>query len=148
MDIKIEVLEKDKDFLEEKLGEANTESRNLRKSIDNLKKTKYKSDESLEKLNEKVIMLENVVSTRDTEIYLISEKLDSFEASTASCKVFANETDGDVPTTSKCGDCDYDSQDESDMKKHMQSIHDCKCKLCNIVFINESFLKEHVKKRT
>ena len=50
MDIKSEVLEKDKDSLKQELDEANTESRNLKKNIDNLKKSKYKSDEFLEKL--------------------------------------------------------------------------------------------------
>ena len=124
----------------------------MRHNIDNLKKNEYKSDESIEQLNEKVIMLEKGVSTRDIEIDLFREKLGSFEAST-SCKVCASETDSeesrlneDVPTTSKCGDCDYDSQDESDMKKHMQSTHQCECKVCSIVFINAKLLTEHLKK--
>ena len=51
-----------------------------------------------------------------------------------------------VPTTSKCGECDYHSQDESDMKKHVQSSHECKCKVCSIVFSTELLLSEHVKK--
>ena len=40
MDIMSEVLEKDKDSLEHELDEANTESMNLKKNIDNLKKSK------------------------------------------------------------------------------------------------------------
>ena len=70
-----------------------------------------------------------------------------------SCKVCASETDSkdnimnaDVPTTSKCGECDYNSQDEGDMEKHMQSSHDFKCKVCSIVFSTEVLLSEHVKK--
>ena len=103
-------------------------------------------------------MLENVVSNRDMEVNLLGEKLDSFEASaspeaTTSCKVCAKETDSlasimnaDVPTTSKCDECDYHSQDESDMKKHVQSSHECKCKVCSIFFSTELLLSEHVKK--
>ena len=54
MDIKNVVLEKDKYSLEQE----------LRNNIDNLNKSKYKSNESIRELNEKVIMLENVVSKK------------------------------------------------------------------------------------
>ena len=83
MDIKNEVLEKDKYLLEQELEEAYSDSRELNKNIDNVKKSKYKSDESIEELNKKVLMLENVGSNRDTEIHLLREKFDSFEASTS-----------------------------------------------------------------
>lgn len=33
-------------------------------------------------------------------------------------------TDEDIPSTSKCGKCDYESDGESDMKVHMESHHE------------------------
>ena len=39
--------------------------------------------------------------------------------------------DEDKPSTSKCGKCEYESEDESDIEMHMKSSHEFNCNLCN-----------------
>jgi hypothetical protein len=42
----------------------------------------------------------------------------------------------DVPSTSKCGRCDYESDDEGDLRAHLESDHEegiFKCETCGLV---------------
>ena len=36
---------------------------------------------------------------------------------------------GDAPTTSKCGSCEYESDDENDLNKHVKINHGFVCKV-------------------
>ena len=41
------------------------------------------------------------------------------------------ESDEEIPSTSKCGKCDYASDDECDLKLHMESHHEIFCNICD-----------------
>ena len=51
---------------------------------------------------------------------------------------------GDAPTTSKCGSCEYESDDENDLYKHVKSNHGFVCKVCNLIYKNEVKFQTHV----
>ena len=56
-----------------------------------------------------------------------------------------NHKDDDLPSTSNCGNCDYKSDEESEMKLHIESNHSFKCKTCHKIFSSELSLKSHVE---
>ena len=49
----------------------------------------------------------------------------------------------DIPTTSKCGSCDFESDDEKDVKIHTKTTHDLVCKICELTFESEKKFKMH-----
>jgi uncharacterized protein (UPF0335 family) len=57
-----------------------------------------------------------------------------------------NQNDEDVPSTSKCGQCDYESEGESDLEKHVEVSHAqiIECKICNLVCKSEEKLENHM----
>ena len=51
--------------------------------------------------------------------------------------------DENMPSSSKCGKCDYESEDDSDLNTHMKSDHGIRCDLCSYVEENELDLEGH-----
>ena len=54
--------------------------------------------------------------------------------------------DEDIPSTSKCGQCEYESDEESDLQEHIKENHESLCKICGIACDGNSNLENHVKK--
>ena len=52
-------------------------------------------------------------------------------------------SDEDKPSTSKCGKCEYESEDESDIEMHMKSTHDFNCDLCSLQTDTKNKLETH-----
>ena len=55
--------------------------------------------------------------------------------------------DENVPSKSKCGRCDYESDDEGDLRAHMESDHEdeiFKCETCGLVCKTEEKLEKHM----
>ena len=171
--IKNESLSKEIVSLEDKLEDAFQECRNakdtndkveeishLRKTVEKVQCENKKLHEIQIDLEENVTMLENVVETRDLKIYSLEKKMRISEEETQcfTCKMcdvnirkksdlkkhIDECSDENLPSTSKCGTCDYQSDDDDDMRVHMKSKHDVLCKLCKYVCANEEDLKEHV----
>ena len=51
-----------------------------------------------------------------------------------------------MPSNSKCGQCEYESDGESDMMKHMLSKHALKCEECDFNSDNTHEMENHMKK--
>ena len=49
----------------------------------------------------------------------------------------------DLPTTSKCGTCEYKSDDENDLKTHIKSNHVIKCDLCSFEGESKYDMEDH-----
>ena len=165
IEIKCNQLEDDKTVLEDTLEEAYGDARDLRKNFkditeennrlkkaiaENLKlKNKFgNKDKVVEKhlttikeLTENVMILENTVVSRNSEIINLKEEIESIERVNMS----DNHKDDDLPSTSNCGNCDYKSDEESEMKLHIESNHSFKCKTCHKIFSSELSLKSHVE---
>ena len=120
-------------------------------------------------LQENVMMLENMLESRDLNIDSLKEKLKILEeniavAQISSCKKcdFDSKEENDLqkhtssqhtitedesmPSTSKCGECEYESDDETDLKIHMQSKHALLCQECDFNSDNTHEMKNHVRK--
>ena len=111
-------------------------------------------------LEENVTRLENVVETRDLKIDSLEEELKISEEQTEcfnckTCEVNIGTksdlkkhidgcSDENLPSTSKCGTCDYKSDGDDDMRVDMKSKHEVQCNLCRYVCDNEEDLNEHV----
>ena len=95
---------------------------------------------SIKESEESVLMLENIVKTRDLEILNLNQEMRNVEA-TNNCQnvtdknsekhAISEHVDEVMPSTSKCGKCDYESDEESDIKTHIESAHKFRCDLCD-----------------
>ena len=52
--------------------------------------------------------------------------------------------DETVPSTSKCGSCDFESDDEKNINMHVKSKHEFSCEICELTFQSEEKLKTHM----
>ena len=57
------------------------------------------------------------------------------------------ESDEDIPSTSKCGQCDQESDGESEMKTHLESHHELRCNICDFTCFDKSDLENHIEKK-
>ena len=92
---------------------------------------KYK----LEASEQNIIDLRCIIEGYNCEI----ETLNSVESE-------ANESksgDEDLPSKSKCGQCDYESDSENDIKEHMQVNHEMICDQCDLTFNTKLRLENH-----
>ena len=93
-------------------------------------------------------MLQNVVankSTKVSELETLVKTLTSYNPcdkcgnspGTRDClnehedKTHQDET---VPSTSKCGSCDFESDDEKNINMHVKSKHEFSCEICELNF--------------
>ena len=53
-------------------------------------------------------------------------------------------SDEDKPSTSKCGLCEYTSDDSTDFDVHVKSNHEFRCGTCSYKFKSEKKLKDHM----
>jgi hypothetical protein len=111
----MKVSDKEKIALVDDIEEALANSRDLKKKVDTLTKEQFEANKQQDYLKNEnndlknnIIMLENGVKSRDLKIAKLKEELSSFES---------------VPSTSKCGECDYGSDDEIELETHMKSNH-------------------------
>ena len=155
------------DKLSESLSEKVAENANLQEAFEKFKVANRKTAKAQTELEETIIMLENVVETRDQKIYTLKEELNSMEETlpasfTPNCERCENaadlnkdskihdtivHTDDNLPSTSKCGTCEYESDDETDLKMHMKSEHEphwYKCDTCDLAFKTKLKLKDHI----
>ena len=114
-------------------------------------KQKYRDlDKVNTELEENVTMLEYTLESRDQKIYDLEEDIKIFEEkgsasssiSLDNCEKTTNlednskdhdtfkHSDENLPTTSKCGQCEYQSEDEDSLNEHMQE-HVLECDLCD-----------------
>ena len=56
--------------------------------------------------------------------------------------------DESVPSTSKCGSCDFESDDEENLNVHVKSKHIFSCEICKLTFQNEKKLQTHMCRLT
>ena len=195
IEIKNKVLEKEKNSLEDDIEQVYAQIRDLKKTNNKLSeekneieaclKQKSRDNEKQEKcekkfamsikeLEENVMMLENVVETRDLEIYRLKEDIESFEASSsvynsANCEQCENgiereksakkhlennhlqAQEGEIASTSnrnkfKCDECDFLGDSTNGMKMHMTEAHEMECDICNQSFRSEDKLEYHICK--
>ena len=149
-DDEIENLLKKEKMLNGKIDKLSKEKDDMEILVDKHSKEKRKLSDEMET---QIMMLENVVESRDLKIHSLEEELKNVndEVSTSLtplCEQCAKliksdsvsqkhdgsdheEEENSIPTTSKCGKCEYESDDECEMKKHLKSIHDFKCGECD-----------------
>ena len=162
--------EKDKKIneVEQELSIAKRDNSNLKKQI---KTTKDDLDKVVKDKNETINILEFTIESKVTEINILKYQKDvniaiddSEKASGEICennnkeKLFLTEiTDDCMPSTSKCGKCEYESDEECQMEVHVESNHvdmtnvntcqnnDCKfdCDNCSYTAIMISELQKH-----
>ena len=53
-------------------------------------------------------------------------------------------TDEDLPSTSKCGKCDYESESETDMESHFETNHELTCNTCDFTCCSKQLLENHI----
>ena len=82
-------------------------------------------------------MLENVVKSKNMEI-------DDLKHLAKETKENMIDDDECQPSTSKCGKCQYESDDESDLLMHIKSNHEYKCDVCELTFQSDTKLKTHM----
>ena len=56
--------------------------------------------------------------------------------------------DETLPSTSKCGSCDFESDDEENLNVHVKSKHEFSCEICELTFKYEEKLKTHMCRLT
>ena len=95
----------------------------LKLSIEKLEVDEKESEEN-------ILMLENVVKSKNMEIDDLKHL----------AKTKENMIDDDEcqPSTSKCGKCQYESVDENDLLMHIKSNHEFKCDVCELIFQSDS----------
>ena len=95
-----------------------------------------KEKQNLKEASDSILILENTLENKLSEIELFRKKFEEFEeANSNSCEKCENshktkydsemhgsEKDS-LPSTSKCGTCAYVSDDENDMKTHESEQH-------------------------
>ena len=164
-----EHLESDKSDLNDKIEELCREIFDLKQSglgngnLDNTKAIEqklFKTQDKLMEASENILILEATLENKEFENNSLRNKLisetersNTCENSDARTKTktesevhISHNTDDSVPSTSKCGECDYESDDEIDMKFHAKSKHngDFKCTVCDIDLKSGSRLKTHM----
>ena len=55
----------------------------------------------------------------------------------------SQESDGDLPSTSKCGKCDYGCDTECDLNRHEETIYEFSCDLCEFHSNVQSEIDHH-----
>ena len=102
-------------------------------------------------------MLQNVVETKSKEVSYLETKMKDLNLNKAceKCENVRETTsdfsdhkgkfhgEEDVPSTSKCGSCDFESVSKNDIDLHMKTNHELKCELCELSFKSDKDLQAH-----
>ena len=164
---KTKSLDRDIICLEDKLEEAYLESRNVKGvvnkiTVDNKKLIETLSDQK--DLEENILILEHVVESKDQQIYNLEQEIKGMEE-TDDLKVLtekdpkkkeSNETrinfsilDEDLPSTSKCGTCDFTSNDQNNLEEHREQhsidseVFEFICSRCDYETNDKEDLSKH-----
>ena len=139
----------------EKLKLKDVEKSEIQKASVKIKVSKEKLEFMQKQSEETILMLENVVETERLKVKQLEnditckrscEKCENtsvvnFEENIQKNKLHGTE---DAPSTSKCGSCDYESDNENDVNKHFKIKHAFVCDVCELIFKNEVKLNTHV----
>ena len=124
-----------------------------------LEKKLSKTKDDLLEASDNMIILESTLENKRLEIERLREKLEHKSESCAVCGDASKSStkldlhspdhiDESVPSTSKCGMCDFESDDDSDMLTHKTSDHtnpvNINCNNCKKEFISERKLQDHM----
>ena len=158
LDVKNHKLLSNNTDLDDKIEELYREISHLEQNVDNDKLVKVSNEnktlkDKLKKLEESrnecidnVHILEHTLQNRLSEIQRLNQKIEDLENQKVepecnNCQNATNKNsekhsisehaDEDMPSTSKCGKCDYESDEESDIKTHIESAHKFRCDLCD-----------------
>ena len=124
-------------------------------TLEEIKTAKKTVEKRLKQSEEDNLMLENRLESKCIKVSEL-EDLVSKKSYCEKCEniCVANEylnsqnedmhVEESVPTTSKCGSCEYESEDEIDMNEHIKSKHVIKCKICDLEFESEMKMKKHM----
>ena len=105
-----------------------------------------KTKKNLKESSDTIAILESTLMNEKIECESVKDKLNSFRYSCENCEKTVVPTanldnhslehiDESMPSTSKCGTCDYKSDDETDLHIHMTSNHlitKIKCDFCEL----------------
>ena len=141
LEVKYEESEKEKNLSEDK-------TTNLHIFLDKQKKCEEKLRMSVKESEENVMMLENVVKTRDLEITKLNEEMESFEANKSSevDKLREELKKSYYENKFPCIFCEYKADNEDDLKIHIRRKHDYKCDRCDLAFESTKKIKDHICK--
>ena len=93
-----------------------------------------KTQKDLKEATDNALIYEHTLKNKELEINLLNSKLSSV-SNCENCEKNAsvvkdikahmdpNHSEEDVPSTSKCGTCEYESDDEKDMRKYIFATH-------------------------
>ena len=136
---------------------------NLKEVLNRIKAEKEKQENVVMELEANILMLENVVESRNERIYTLEEEFKQMEETYStsiipnceSCEDVAdtqsfvnkhdtsNHSDENLPSTSKCGVCDYSSDNEKDVNQHMKRVHEFCCNICSFEANTEWEIENH-----
>ena len=135
----------------EKLKVKDNEIIEIQKESVKLKVSKDKLELIQKQSEETILMLENVVETEKLKVneilcYKSCDKCEKSSEVNCETNIQKEKFHGteDAPSTSKCGSCDYQSDDENDMNTHVKIKHAFNCEVCKLIFKNEVKLQTHV----
>ena len=149
-----------------KASSVEQETDYLKKEVDKLKSLQQKQNKNCNDLEENIMMLENVLETRDLKIHELEEEIQKHEETSNincvcdMCTKGINPqkelkdpsssitSDENLPSTSKCGTCEYESDNENDVIKHKETNHECtnfdfSCDSCDFNAETEDDLEKH-----
>ena len=126
------------------LSDFKAETVKLRTSNDRLELIKTQ-------LEENILMLENVVETErgkvkelEKNILQACDKCENVGEFNSELCLQKEKLHTDVPSTSKCGSCEFESPNANDMNTHSQIKHEFACEDCEIIFKNKVKLETHM----
>ena len=140
-----------------------TQEENVNNKTKDLEKKLSKTRDDLKSANDDVLILENTLDNRKSEIESLKEKMVNKSNNCETCdnairnsviselhipehtEVIPVDNES-VPTTSQCGKCEFESDDETELKVHVKSSHAFECEKCDISFEACNDLKVHMGK--
>ena len=138
--------------------EYTLEINSLKKALTKCKEVNSKLENSKKQSEENYLMLENVVANHvqticelENKVIKLSSKQSCDECenvlktkSSSQEQEFRLHEAENIPSTSKCGSCEYESDDEKDMSQHITLKHKLSCDICDLTFKSESRLTTHM----
>ena len=160
-------LNRDAISMEDKLEEAYLETRNAKEVVIKMKAENQKLIATLpdqKDLEENILILEHVIEAKDQQIYNLKQEIRTLEQNDDVVFLTVKEpteqekkgnhlnfstSDDNLPSTSKCGTCDFTSDDKTNLEEH-EEIHSIEsevfefiCSKCDYETNDERDLKKH-----